>query len=453
MVVFSADYWAPGMDNKSGNSVVASNAQLHPTNPNTHHNHRRQPSTKDKNLLNPVIPNSIFSSPAAESLSDFGAESTKDNTPCNTTKKKDYKSKRNLGSSNLNSAKGSENELLVGVKSVWLDMLSTKVNRKPSQSSKDSKKDMSLQQKYGICEKRCIGRGATAVVRIAHKTNSEDKEDERLYAIKEFRKRRKNETEREYIKKLTGEFCISSTLHHINIVETIDLIQDEHKNWCEVMEYCEGGDLYNIIKNGSMSVNEINCCFKQLINGIEYLHSMGVAHRDIKPENLLVTNTGILKITDFGVSDVFRTAWEIENHKSKGLCGSEPYISPEQFSQKEYDARAVDIWACAIVYYAMIYRSIPFKQATISDTTYKKFTESYNTKSFSGFKAYNEGCKLVMYKMLNPDPLKRANVSEIICDKWFVSIETCVDCMASLGFHDHFSSDYTPPKKNNQHQN
>jgi protein-serine/threonine kinase len=105
-----------------------------------------------------------------------------------------------------------------------------------------------------VCEKVAIGKGATAVVRLAHKW---DRSTEKLYAVKvccmrkrlscehtlilssqEFRKRRKNESEKEYVKKLTSEFCISSTLHHDNIVETVDLVQDEAHHWCEVMEYC-----------------------------------------------------------------------------------------------------------------------------------------------------------------------------------------------------------------------
>ena len=68
----------------------------------------------------------------------------------------------------------------------------------------------------------------------------------------EFRKRRRTESEKEYVKKLTAEFCISSTLHHINVVETVDLIQDENHNWCEVMEFCPGGDLYGAIKKASI---------------------------------------------------------------------------------------------------------------------------------------------------------------------------------------------------------
>lgn len=100
------------------------------------------------------------------------------------------------------------------------------------------------------------------------------------------------------------------------------------------MEYCPGGDLYEAIKKGDMSTDQINLYFKQIVTGVAYLHSMGVAHRDIKPENLLLDGLGHVKITDFGVSDVFRMCWEKQTHMSKGLCGSEPYIAPEQFEQK-----------------------------------------------------------------------------------------------------------------------
>lgn len=98
------------------------------------------------------------------------------------------------------------------------------------------------------------------------------------------------------MKKLTAEFCISSTLHHPNIVETVDLVQDEQQHWCEVMEFCPGGDLYAAIKKGGMSPSEVECCFKQILCGVGYLHSQGVAHRDIKPENLFFDTKGHLKV-------------------------------------------------------------------------------------------------------------------------------------------------------------
>jgi len=168
-----------------------------------------------------------------------------------------------------------------------------------------------LLKKYGTCERVAIGKGATSVVRLAHKW---DRSEEKLYAVKvilssvlpkfclsyddlqEFRKRRKNESEKEYVKKLTAEFCISSTLHHVNIVETVDLVQDENQHWCEVMEFCPGGDLYAAIKKGHMSPSEIECCFRQILQGVSYLHSQGVAHRDLKPENIFFNGKGQLKV-------------------------------------------------------------------------------------------------------------------------------------------------------------
>ncbi|KAF9911116.1 serine/threonine-protein kinase HAL4/sat4 [Linnemannia zychae] len=291
-----------------------------------------------------------------------------------------------------------------------------------SERSEHKKPDCTLLKKYGICDKGNIGQGATAVVRLAHKIE----ESEKLFAVKEFRKRRKDETEKEYVKKLMSEFCISSTLHHENVVETVDLVQDEHQHWCEVMEYCSGGDLYNTIKQGHMSRIEVDCCFKQLINGIAYLHSMGVAHRDIKPENLLLDSKGCLKITDFGVSDVFRMCWETTPHLSKGLCGSEPYIAPEEFKSKEYDARRVDIWACGIVYYCMVYQGIPFRAATSQDPNYQHFLTMREVNNYEPFEKLPIGCRKLMKRILDPNPETRITVEDILKDEWFKSIESCV---------------------------
>lgn len=283
----------------------------------------------------------------------------------------------------------------------------------------------SLMKKYGTCERVAIGKGASAVVRIAHKR---DKSEDKVYAVKEFRKRRKNESEKDYVKKLTSEFCISSTLHHINVVETVDLVQDENQHWCEVMEYCPGGDLYAAIKKGGMKSMEMDSYFKQTIHGIHYLHSMGVAHRDIKPENLLLDGKGHIKITDFGVSDVFRMCWEKSTHYSKGLCGSEPYIAPEQFEQKEYDARLVDIWAAAIVFYCMQCQELPWRVAKMSDPTFQDFVHSYlatTTPSPLPNLSPRE-CRPLLKKMLCPDPKMRIMTDDILKDAWLSQVPNSV---------------------------
>ncbi|KAJ2333290.1 hypothetical protein GGI00_002399, partial [Coemansia sp. RSA 2681] len=246
-----------------------------------------------------------------------------------------------------------------------------------------SEASTTFEQKYGTCSRECIGRGATAVVRVAYKQH---RDGPQVYAIKRFRKQRANETEREYIKKLTSEYCISSSIHHKNVVSTLDLIQDPQKNWCQVMEYCPGGDLYTVIRDGSMGLPEHECCFKQMCEGIAHLHSMGVCHRDIKAENLLLDANNTIKITDFGVADVFRVAWESNIHKSRGLCGSEPYIAPEMFTGKSYDGRKTDVWSAAIVYYTMVYNGIPWRAAKEEDPNYARFLDAVRSgRDYEGF--------------------------------------------------------------------
>ncbi|CAJ0749663.1 18150_t:CDS:2 [Entrophospora sp. SA101] len=173
-----------------------------------------------------------------------------------------------------------------------------------------------------------------------------------------------------------------------------------------------------------MTILEIDCCFKQLIMGVNYLHSMRVAHRDIKPKNLLLDVKGNLKITNFGVSYVFRTCWEESIHKFKGLCGSEPYIAPEQFETKEYDACLVDIWVCGIVYY--LYKGIPFRMASSTDLNYLDYLEAKSTGLYEPFERLPHGCRDLMYRILEPDVKKRVTTEDIKNDKkWFQSIESC----------------------------
>ncbi|KAI8929914.1 hypothetical protein BC831DRAFT_203022 [Entophlyctis helioformis] len=309
----------------------------------------------------------------------------------------------------------------------------------PSQSNACLEPACKLTEKYGSGEMRLIGKGATCSVRVLVVKKGHCG-DEKVYAVKEFRKKRRGESEKEYIKRMTSEFCISSSLHHANVVETLDLVIDENHKWCEVMEYCSGGTLFDVLQEHQFTADEVNCCYKQLIEGVYYIHSMGVAHRDLKPENILFDADGRLKISDFGTSDVFKTAFESMPHMSRGLCGSRPYIAPEEFLRGEYDGREVDIWATGVIYYAMKYMGLPWRHAVENDANYMHFLRMRKGQ-FRPIDSLDAGCRDLLNQVLEPDPRVRHTADKILQDSWFKAIPVCCSLECSNGqLHRHLSN-------------
>lgn len=246
--------------------------------------------------------------------------------------------------------RGEHHEEQLSLRSNWVDAVKNEKEAHLGEKKGGPSSTATLVEKYGKCHE-IVGRGAFGIVRISHKRT--EGQGEQLYAVKEFR-RRPDENERKYSKRLTSEFCISSSLRHPNVIHTLDLLQDSKGDYCEVMEFCAGGDLYTLVlAAGKLEMAEADCYFKQIMRGVEYMHEMGVAHRDLKPENLLLTTNGAIKITDFGNGECFRMAWESDAHMVTGLCGSAPYIAPEEYVDTEFDARAVDVWATGVIYMAM----------------------------------------------------------------------------------------------------
>lgn len=325
----------------------------------------------------------------------------------------------------------------------WVDSL-----REEKEEANDKKggpnATSTLVEKYGKCQE-VVGRGAFGIVRISHKKLGGS--GEKLFAVKEFR-RRPEETEKKYSKRLTAEFCISSSLRHPNVIHTLDLLKDAKGDYCEVMEFCAGGDLYTLVlSSGKLEVQEADCLFKQMMRGVEYLHEMGVAHRDLKPENLLLTTRGALKITDFGNGECFRMAWETDAHMVSGLCGSAPYIAPEEYTDKEFDARAVDVWACGVIYMAMRTGRHLWRLAKKDeDEFYARYLEGRRDEegygpieslhrvresqfivrdSFTLTHVFQARCRNVIYSVLDPHPTRRLTAAQVLKSEWVREIKLC----------------------------
>ncbi|KAI0903754.1 kinase domain-containing protein [Ustulina deusta] len=308
--------------------------------------------------------------------------------------------------------------------SSWVDTLREEKESLANDKKGGPNQSATLVEKYGKCQE-VVGRGAFGIVRISHK---KVENGEKLFAVKEFR-RRPEESEKKYSKRLTAEFCISSSLRHPNVIHTLDLLKDQKGDYCEVMEYCSGGDLYTLVLTaGKLEVLEADCYFKQMMRGVEYMHEMGVAHRDLKPENLLLTCHGALKITDFGNGECFRMAWENSAHMVSGLCGSAPYIAPEEYVAREFDARAVDVWACGVIYMAMRTGRHLWRVAKKDeDEFYERYLEGRRDEEGYGpiESLHRARCRNVIYSILDPNPSRRITASQVLKSEWGREIKLC----------------------------
>lgn len=151
-------------------------------------------------------------------------------------------------------------------------------------------------------------------------------------------------------------------MRHNSVVKLFETFETE-KHYLFVMELCAGGDLLSYVrKRRKLNENVAKYLFKQVIEGIGYIHSKNVIHRDIKLDNILLDSKGHIKIADFGVG---------KHHKPGSLlfdqCGTPAYIAPEIITGEGYDGGTVDLWSAGVVLYALLYGNVPFKGANMKD--------------------------------------------------------------------------------------
>ncbi|CAG8574963.1 4378_t:CDS:1 [Dentiscutata erythropus] len=295
----------------------------------------------------------------------------------------------------------------------------------PSRSNSFSTRKNLQISKHGKWGRR-LGSGVGGTVRLFHRSC-----DNKTFAIKQFRSRFDYESEKSYRKKILAEFCIGRTLHHENIIETIDIAQ-ENEQLYEIMEFAPY-DLFESVMTKKMSEDEIACCFKQIINGVNYLHQMGIAHRDLKLDNCMLDESGILKIIDFGCSTVFKNPFDNKVSFSKGPYGSDPYICPESYNKNPYDPRLADIWAIGIIFVCMHMGRFPWMIAKPSEPSFRAYLSNPDRL----FKRIPEKSRALIKKMLDVNVENRATMKDILENEWFKGIDVCTSHVRSEGHVHH----------------
>jgi len=161
------------------------------------------------------------------------------------------------------------------------------------------------------------------------------------------------------------------------------LYQENHKNLIKlifyktfrnglliVMEYAEKGDLYQYVSKSSLDENHFFAIFKEIFNGIKYLHTRKIQHRDLKLENILVMKDDIIKICDFGlaqkIDELHNTYKTTIKYKKADLVGSPHCLSPEAIGNKEAPFGSVDIWSLGCISYHLIFGFYPFEKFNVN---------------------------------------------------------------------------------------
>jgi len=151
-------------------------------------------------------------------------------------------------------------------------------------------------------------------------------------------------------KRFVKEAKIQAKFSHPNVVNIFNYL-DEGEDVYIVMEYVNGQTLEQKLKSeGAISEKEAISISIPVLEALDFMHSNGVIHRDIKPSNIMITNTGLIKVTDFGIAKVLD---ENTQQTKTGMVGSLYYISPEQILGEQTSA-ATDVYSFGVTLFHMI---------------------------------------------------------------------------------------------------
>lgn len=155
------------------------------------------------------------------------------------------------------------------------------------------------------------------------------------------------------------EAHLSARLHHPHVVVVFDFVEDDDTGdqWL-VMEYVEGVTLADLIRDGgALAPDQAAPLLQQAADGLAAAHAAGITHRDVKPSNILVDNTGVVKLSDFGIA---RTLADPSLTQTGLVIGSPTYLAPEVASGSRGDM-AADIWSFGATAFYVLSGRMPYR--------------------------------------------------------------------------------------------
>ncbi|KAH9503504.1 Serine/threonine-protein kinase H1 [Bulinus truncatus] len=265
--------------------------------------------------------------------------------------------------------------------------------------------DSKVTAKYDI--KALIGRGSfSRVVRAEHRITKQP------YAIKMIDRVQGKEV-------FEAELNVLRRVKHMYIIQLVEVFEFEaSEKVYMVMELATGGELFDrIIAKGSFTERDATRVLTMVLEGVKYLHGLGITHRDLKPENLLYYHPGHdskIMITDFGLSAMVKGP----DNLMRTTCGTPEYIAPEILARKPYTSQ-VDLWAIGVITYILLSGTMPFDDENRT-RLYRMIIKAKYSYAGEHWKDVSALAKDFIDKTLVLDPNERMTASQASKHPWLL---------------------------------
>ena len=272
-----------------------------------------------------------------------------------------------------------------------------------------SEKGRILADRYEL--KELIGQGGMADVYLAY-----DDILKREVAVKILRSSLTGDPI--YITRFHREARAAAALCHRNIVEIYD-VGEEDDLYYIVMEYVRGQTLKELInKRGALHYVEAVDIMKQVVSATALAHSMGIVHRDLKPQNILVTDSGIVKIADFGIASIQSLS---QVTQTDTIMGSLHYLAPE-IARGEKATPQSDIYALGVVFYELLRGDVPFNGESPVNIALKHMRDE-----IPSVRAYNPAIPQSVENIIIKATAKNINNRYQCADDMLNDLDTCLE--------------------------
>ncbi|MFA8437548.1 Stk1 family PASTA domain-containing Ser/Thr kinase [Pueribacillus sp. YX66] len=283
-----------------------------------------------------------------------------------------------------------------------------------------------LNERYKLLE--VIGEGGMAIVYRA-----EDLILDRTVAVKVLRSEFSNDDE--FILRFRREAESATSLSHPNIVNIYDVGEEEQVYYI-VMEYVKGKTLKEYIREAApLAIEEALSIFTKILSAIRHAHDNHIIHRDIKPHNILITDSGQVKVTDFGIAMAMTSATITH---TKSVLGSVHYLSPEQ-AKGSISTEKSDIYSLGVVLYEMVTGIVPFSGESPVTVALKHLQEDYTSPRLLNDQI-PQSVEHIINKAMAKEPKQRYdNVAQLQSDI-SIALEPTVE---HQNLHQHFDDEET----------